>query len=109
MFAISLLGYMIFASSQPMMAGILKYFVDELSEPSSVTRHAHALTGDLDLIYGVPLLLVLVVTWQGIGSFLGNYYLARVSLGLIHDLGAPSSTACCACRTAISTSTTPGI
>jgi subfamily B ATP-binding cassette protein MsbA len=35
MFGVSLLGYMIFASSQPMMAGILKYFVDELSEPSS--------------------------------------------------------------------------
>jgi subfamily B ATP-binding cassette protein MsbA len=86
MFAISLLGYMIFASSQPMMAGILKYFVDELSEPSSVTRQTHALTSDLDLIYGVPLLLVVVITWQGIGSFLGNYYLARVSLGLIHDL-----------------------
>jgi subfamily B ATP-binding cassette protein MsbA len=86
MFAVSLLGYMIFASSQPMMAGILKYFVDELSEPSSVSRQTTALTDDLDLIYGIPLLLVLVVTWQGIGSFLGNYYLARVSLGLIHDL-----------------------
>ncbi|EXI82933.1 MAG: Lipid A export ATP-binding/permease protein MsbA [Candidatus Accumulibacter appositus] len=86
MFAISLLGYMIFASSQPMMAGILKFFVDELSETSSATRQTHALTGDLDLIYGVPLLLVIVITWQGIGSFLGNYYLARVSLGLIHDL-----------------------
>jgi subfamily B ATP-binding cassette protein MsbA len=86
MFAVSLLGYMIFASSQPMMAGILKYFVDELSEPSSASRQTTALTADLDLIYGIPLLLVLVVTWQGIGSFLGNYYLARVSLGLIHDL-----------------------
>ncbi|WP_374683023.1 lipid A export permease/ATP-binding protein MsbA [Accumulibacter sp.] len=86
MFAISLVGYMIFASSQPMMAGILKYLVDELNEPSSVTRHANAFTGDLDLTYGVPLLLVIVVTWQGVGSFLGNYYLARVSLGLIHDL-----------------------
>ena len=28
----------------------------------------------------------MVVTWQGIGSFLGNYYLARVALGLINDL-----------------------
>lgn len=30
--------------------------------------------------------MVLIVFWQGIGSFLGNYYLARVSLGLINDL-----------------------
>ena len=86
MFAVSLLGYMIFASSQPMMAGILKYFVDELNEPSSVSRQANALTGDIELVYGVPLLLIVVVTWQGIGSFLGNYYLARVALGLINDL-----------------------
>ena len=60
MFAVSLLGYMIFASSQPMMAGILKYFVDELSEPGSASRQTTALTADLDLIYGIPLLLVLV-------------------------------------------------
>ncbi|WP_291992511.1 lipid A export permease/ATP-binding protein MsbA [Candidatus Accumulibacter sp. ACC003] len=86
MFAISLLGYMIFASSQPMMAGILKYFVDELNEPTSVTRQATPLTGDLEVVYGVPLLLIVVISWQGIGSFLGNYYLARVSLGLINDL-----------------------
>ena len=86
MFAISLLGYMIFASSQPMMAGILKYFVDELNEPSSLARQALPMAGDMEVVYGVPLLLILVVGWQGIGSFLGNFYLAKVSLGLIHDL-----------------------
>jgi hypothetical protein len=61
----------------------------------------------MDLIYALPVLLVVVVTWQGIGSFLGNYYLARVSLGLIDDCGVPFSTACCGCRTTTSTSRTP--
>ncbi|CAM5401534.1 hypothetical protein SSTU70S_03668 [Stutzerimonas stutzeri] len=28
----------------------------------------------------------MIAVWQGIGSFLGNYYIARVSLGLVHDL-----------------------
>lgn len=42
--------------------------------------------GDLDLAYGVPLLLIIIVLWQGIGSYLGNYFLSRVSLGLVHDL-----------------------
>jgi subfamily B ATP-binding cassette protein MsbA len=86
LFAVSLLGYLMFASSQPMMAGILKYFVDGLNATSGVMPHAPPLFGDLPLVYAVPLLLVVVVTWQGIGSFLGNYYLARVSLGLIDDL-----------------------
>ncbi len=86
LFAVSLLGYLMFASSQPMLAGILKYFVDGLNATSGVMPHAPPLFGDLQLVYAVPLLLVLVVTWQGIGSFLGNYYLARVSLGLIDDL-----------------------
>lgn len=85
-FAVSLLGYLIFASSQPMMAGILKYFVDGLNAGRGATQHALPLLGELDLIYAVPLLLVIAITWQGVGSFLGNYYLARVSLGLIDDL-----------------------
>ena len=86
LFAISLVGYVIFASAQPMMAVILKYFVDGLTAPTSVTQHAFPLIGSIELMYGVPILLILIITWQGIGSFFGNYYLARVSLGLIHDL-----------------------
>ncbi|WP_298312175.1 lipid A export permease/ATP-binding protein MsbA [Propionivibrio sp.] len=86
LFAISLVGFVVFASSQPLLAAVLKYFVDGLTLPSGSTFHDIPLVGKLDLAYGVPLLLVLIVVWQGIGSFLGNYYLARVSLGLINDL-----------------------
>ena len=86
LFAISLLGFVVFASSQPLLAGILKYFVDGLTSPGASTFHDIPLVGKLDLAYGVPLMLVLIVIWQGIGSFFGNYYLARVSLGLVNDL-----------------------
>ena len=86
LFAVSLVGYMIFASAQPLMAVVLKYFVDGLTAPASVTHHEFPLIGSVQLMYGVPIMLVLIITWQGIGSFFGNYYLARVSLGLIHDL-----------------------
>lgn len=86
LFAISIAGYIIFASSQPMMATVLKYFVDSLTAPAGVTRHDFPIIGNIELMYGVPILLVMIITWQGIGSFLGNYYLARVSLGLIHNL-----------------------
>ncbi|MDR1994276.1 lipid A export permease/ATP-binding protein MsbA [Azonexus sp.] len=86
LFFISLLGYVIFASAQPMLAVILKYFVDGLTAPTGTTLYEFPLIGRFELMYGVPILLVLIIAWQGFGSFLGNYYLARVSLGLIHDL-----------------------
>ncbi len=86
MFLTSIVGYLIFSSSQPMMAGILKYFVDGLTASPASPTYTFPLIGEMELIYGVPLLVVMVITWQGIGSFIGNYYLARVSLGLINDL-----------------------
>ncbi|HWV10492.1 MAG TPA: lipid A export permease/ATP-binding protein MsbA, partial [Pseudomonas sp.] len=76
----------IFASTQPMLAGILKYFVDGLSNPEAVLFPSVPYLRDLQLLQTVPLLIVLIAAWQGVGSFLGNYFLARVSLGLVHDL-----------------------
>jgi len=86
LFAISLVGFMIFASSQPMLAAVLKYFVDGLGAPAETTHHHLPLLGSVQLMYGVPILMVLIIVWRSIGSFLGNYYLAKVSLGLINDL-----------------------
>ncbi|NLY59331.1 MAG: lipid A export permease/ATP-binding protein MsbA [Gammaproteobacteria bacterium] len=79
-FAISIFGFMIFASSQPAMAAMLKYFVDGLTEGSGAQFLG------VPLIWGFPLFIILVALYQGVGSFLGNYYLARVSLGVVHDL-----------------------
>ncbi|MCK9800515.1 lipid A export permease/ATP-binding protein MsbA [Pseudomonas sp. MAFF 302030] len=86
MFALSIVGFIIFASTQPMLAGILKYFVDGLSNPEAVLFPSVPYLRDLQLLQAVPMLIVLIAAWQGLGSFLGNYYLAKVSLGLVHDL-----------------------
>jgi subfamily B ATP-binding cassette protein MsbA len=85
-FALSILGYIIFASSQPMLAGILKYFVDGLGNPEAAMFPNVAFLQDFKLLQMVPLLIVAIAAWQGIGSFLGSYFLAKVSLGLVHDL-----------------------
>ncbi len=91
-FLISILGFLIFASTQPMLGYILKYFVDGLSNPqASFFANVPYLAdvpflADLQLLQTVPLLIVLIALWQGLGSFLGNYFLAKVSLGLVHDL-----------------------
>ncbi|MWV12285.1 lipid A export permease/ATP-binding protein MsbA [Pseudomonas sp. R-28-1W-6] len=92
LFAISILGFLIFASTQPMLGYILKYFVDGLANPgASFFAEVPYLKDvpflvELKLLQTVPLLIVLIALWQGIGSYLGNYFLARVSLGLVHDL-----------------------
>ena len=92
-FVLSIVGFLIFASTQPMLGYILKYFVDGLSNPDAslfagvawVVEYAPWLA-QLKLLQLVPLLIVLIALWQGVGSFLGNYYLAKVSLGLVQDL-----------------------
>ncbi|PAU60800.1 lipid A export permease/ATP-binding protein MsbA [Pseudomonas sp. PIC25] len=79
-FAISILGFLLFASSQPMLADMLKYFLDGLQSPDN------AMLLGVPLVYGVPLLIVLIALYQGIGSYLGNYFLAKVARGVVHDL-----------------------
>ena len=88
MFLLSIVGFLIFASTQPMLAGILKYFVDGLSNPDAALfpNVQWPWLRDLHLVYAVPLLIILIAAWQGLGSFLGNFFLAKVSLGLVHDL-----------------------
>ena len=83
LFAISILGFAIFSSTQPMLGYILKFFVDGLSNPDAslfgeaawVVEHAPWLA-ELRLLQAVPLLIVVIAIWQGVGSFLGNYFLA---------------------------------
>jgi subfamily B ATP-binding cassette protein MsbA len=87
-FLVSLMGFLMFSSAQPMLAGMLKYFVDGLVNPGlPLFPHAsYAWLARLNLLYAVPLLILLIAIWQGIGGFFGNFFLAKVSLGLVHDL-----------------------
>ncbi|MDR3352797.1 MAG: lipid A export permease/ATP-binding protein MsbA [Zoogloeaceae bacterium] len=87
-FGLSLAGFLLFAAMQPMLGGILKYFVDGLIDPGAALFPAAPWRwlAELRLLHAVPLLIVLIAIGQGIGSFLGNYFLARVSLSLVHDL-----------------------
>jgi len=86
LFVISLVGYGLFASAQPMLAATLKYFVDGLLDPNGAVFAGVPMLGGMQLMHAVPVMIVLIAVWQGIGAFLGNYYLARVSMGVVHDL-----------------------
>ena len=69
-----------------MLGYMLKYFVDGLANPDAPLFPNVPVLHDLHLVQAVPVLIVLIALWQGVGSYLGNYFLARVSLGLVHDL-----------------------
>ncbi len=92
LFVISLLGFLLFASTQPMLGYMLKFFVDGLNNPDASlfaqVPHLQDVQwlAELKLLQAVPLLLIFIAVMQGIGSFLGNFFLAKVSLGLVHDL-----------------------
>jgi subfamily B ATP-binding cassette protein MsbA len=85
-FVISFLGFGIYASAQPMLASVLKHFVDGLTDPQKSLAMGLPLLDGLQMMHAVPLMVILIAFWQGLGSFLGNYYISKVSMGLAHDL-----------------------
>ncbi|MCP4128378.1 MAG: ATP-binding cassette domain-containing protein, partial [Gammaproteobacteria bacterium] len=58
----------------PAFAKLIELFIEGLQE------------GTDKYLYYVPMLAMGIAVLRGIGFFLGNYYLAKVSLGVVHDL-----------------------
>ncbi|ORU92062.1 MAG: lipid ABC transporter permease/ATP-binding protein [Cycloclasticus sp. symbiont of Poecilosclerida sp. N] len=73
-FALSLIGFLIFAATQPVFAALMKYMVDALNG------------NQRDTIYWIPLASVGIVLVRGAGSFLGSYFIALVSNKVVHTL-----------------------
>ncbi len=73
-FLISVFGYLQFAWTMPAFAKLIELFVDGLQQ------------GNDKYLYYIPLLAVVIAVFRGVGFYLGNYYIAKVSLGVMHDL-----------------------
>ena len=73
-FSISLLGYLIFAVSQPMFAWLIESIVDSIE------------THDREEAFWIPGALVGIIMIRSIGAFLGGYFLAKVSLSVVYTL-----------------------
>ncbi len=73
-FFISILGFLIFAASQPALAQIMEHLIEAIE------------SGDSDQRIIIPLMMMAIFAIRGIGSFLGNYYIAKVSLNIVHTL-----------------------
>ena len=73
-FLISVIGYSFYSVTQPLFAALIKYIIDTLQ------------AGERQEMLYLPLFFSGLVLFRGIGAFLGNYFLARVSNTVVHDL-----------------------
>ncbi|MBT5228985.1 MAG: lipid A export permease/ATP-binding protein MsbA [Methylococcales bacterium] len=73
-FALSILGFLIYSSSQPALAWIMGRLTDAI-----YTKNASA-------TYLIPLALIGIYFVRGIGGFLGNYFLAKVTFSIVQTL-----------------------
>ncbi len=74
LFFISVLGYLIYAGTQPLIAALVKHIIDALQ------------TEAREGVKFVPVFVIGLFVVRGIGAFLGNYFLARVSANVVHKL-----------------------
>lgn len=72
---LSVLGYLIYAAMEPALAALLKHIVDVVS--------LGTISDSRTLI---PLAILGVFIARGIGTFLGNYFMAKVANNVVFDL-----------------------
>ncbi|MEQ1637073.1 MAG: lipid A export permease/ATP-binding protein MsbA [Methylococcales bacterium] len=73
-FGISILGFLLYSATQPLFAALVKHIIDTLQTEKRE-----------EMMY-LPLFFSGLIFVRGIGSYLGNYFLARVSSNVVHAL-----------------------
>jgi ATP-binding cassette, subfamily B, bacterial MsbA len=74
LFAISIFGFSIYSGTQSLLVVLIRHIVDTLQ---TETREG---------MFFLPLFFTGVFVVQGIGTYLGNYFLAKVSTNVVHAL-----------------------
>ena len=73
-FIISIFGFIIVAIAQPLFAELVKLIIDTIE---------HGTRADSQYL---PAYIVALVLFRSIGTFFGNYFLAKVSVNVVHKL-----------------------
>ncbi|WP_031434556.1 lipid A export permease/ATP-binding protein MsbA [Methylomarinum vadi] len=74
LFVISVIGFLFYSSTQPLFAALIEHIIDTLQ------------SGDRKKMLYLPLLFTGLVFVRGIGAYIGNYFLAKVSNNVVHAL-----------------------
>lgn len=73
-FSFSIVGFLIYAASQPALAQVMELLINAIE------------SGERDQRIIIPLMMMGIFAVRGVGSFIGNYYIAKVSLNIVHTL-----------------------
>jgi len=73
-FIVSFIGFTMVALAQPLLAQMIKIIIETLEEGNKA-----------DTQY-LPLYIIALVVFRSSGSFLGNYFLIKVSVSVVHKL-----------------------
>lgn len=73
-FALSLAGFLLYAATQPAFAKLMEHAVDYVQQ----RKQSEAVW--------IPAAMVGIILVRGIGSFFGNYYIAKVANNVVHTL-----------------------
>jgi subfamily B ATP-binding cassette protein MsbA len=74
LFAISIIGFLMYSGTQTLFAALIKHIIDTLQ------------TEAREGMYYLPLLFSGLIVVHGIGAYIGNYFLAKVSTNIVHTL-----------------------
>lgn len=74
LFAISIVGFLMYSGTQTLFAALIKHIIDTLQ---TETREG---------MNYLPLLFCGLIIVHGIGAYLGNYFLAKVATNVVHTL-----------------------
>jgi len=85
LFIVSIVGFAIFAIMETSMAAMIEFFIDNLSnrETNRLTFIPREYTTS---VYFVPIAIVVLAFFRGVGGFLGNFYMGRLGLNVVNDL-----------------------
>ncbi len=74
LFVISIIGFFMYSITESLFAIMIKHIIDTLQ---TETREG---------MYYLPLLFCGLMVLRGTGAYLGNYFLAKVSVNVVHKL-----------------------
>lgn len=73
-FIISILGFIIVAIAQPLFAELVKLIIETIEHGNKADNKY------------LPIYIIGLVTFRSVGTFFGNYFLAKVSVNVVHKL-----------------------
>ncbi|SMF60920.1 ATP-binding cassette, subfamily B, MsbA [Alteromonadaceae bacterium Bs31] len=84
-FIISIFGFLLFAGTEALMVQLTEFFLNNL-EGKETERLTFLPSEWRTSLYFVPVAIVVLATFRGIGGYLGNFYMGRVGLSVVNDL-----------------------